>query len=108
MLNILFIIADLNYLILLFIRYGNLESRFVPRPDVIAMYHGDANAVDAMNQLRQNELRLETKWVTQDGNFQIATGTLGMTVVDVYCLSQHHGLISSSKYMLVFNFTVVF
>ena len=77
--------------------YGNLESRFVPRPDVVAMYHGDANTVDVLNQLRQNELGLESKWVTQDGHFRIATGALGMTVVDVYRLSQHHGLISSSK-----------
>ena len=60
-------------------------------------YHGDANAVDVMNQLRQNELRLESKWVTQDGNFRIATGILGMTVVDVYRLSQHHALMLSGK-----------
>ena len=49
------------------------------------------------NQLRQNELKLESKWVTQDGNFRIATGILGMTVVDVYRLSQHHALMSSGK-----------
>ena len=81
-------------------RYRNLESRFVPRPDLVAMHHGDANLVDVLNQLRQKELRLESKWVTQDGNFRIATGAIGMTAMDVFRLSQHHRIISISKFFV--------
>ena len=43
-------------------------------------------------------LALEKKWITQDGNFRIATGLVGMTVVDVFKLAQFHGLIPKGIY----------
>ena len=37
-----------------------------------------------MNSLKYLDgLALEKKWITQDSNFRIATGLVGMTVVDV-------------------------
>ena len=53
------------------------------------------------NQLRQDGLQLEKKWITQDGNFRLATGLIGMTVVDVYKLGQYHGMIQKGMVLFV-------
>ena len=73
-------------------RFGNVETRFVPRPEMVASYSRDANTVDVENHNRQGSLGLERKWVTQDGNFCMATGFMGMTTDDVHRLSQHSGI----------------
>ena len=88
----------------LFFRYGNLEARFIRRPDLVAKYSKDSNTLDNDNHLRQHLLGLERKWTTQDGNFRICTGVAGMTVVDVYELSKHHGMIDNGKF---YNFLLI-
>ena len=99
----IFIIYSYGWLFLTFVlsfsiyRYDNVETRFVPRPDIVANYHEDANLIDNLNQLRQDPLGLDRHWVTQVGNFHITTGVAGMTVVDVKSLSEHHGLIDTGK-----------
>ena len=75
-----------------------MDTRYVPRPEIIANYYRDANCIDMHNQLQQDGLALEKKWITQDGNFRIATGLVGMTVVDVFKLAQFHGLIPKGIY----------
>ena len=59
---------------------------------MVATYSTDANTVDVENHKRQGNLALEKKWVTQDGNFRIATGFMGMNTGDVQRLSQHSGI----------------
>ena len=74
-------------------RFGNIDVRYVPRPQVVSRYFNESNCIDMHNQLRQDGLRLEKKWITQDGNFRIVTGVIGMTVVDTMKLGQYHGLL---------------
>ena len=70
--------------------HGNSVSRFVPRPAVIANYFRDSNRIDAHNQSRQFDLRLEKCWVTRCGFFCINTSLLGMTIVDAWKAYCHH------------------
>ena len=91
-------------------RFGNLETCFVPQPDVVARFSRDANAVNNLNHLRQSILALEKVWVTQDGNFWIDTGLMAKTEVDVYQLSYHHGLVvTDGKHMsIVLSFSLIY
>jgi hypothetical protein len=48
--------------------------------------------------VRQYELALEKKWLTQDQFFRLHTTLTGMTVADVWKLASFHKLISTAKY----------
>lgn len=67
-------------------RYGNISERHVERPQLISLFFGASNRIDSWNHLRQYELALEKKWVTQCGYFRIFTTLTGMTVGDCYGL----------------------
>lgn len=72
---------------------GNTVHKFVDRPDVIARYFANSNAVDMHNQSRQGDLQLEKCWITTDGFFRIGTTLFAMTVVDcwkAYVYHLHH------------------
>ena len=64
--------------------YGNVVSRFIDRPQIIADYYEDSNVIDVHNQVRQSIIGLERNWVTQDGFFRIFTTILGMILTDAW------------------------
>lgn len=70
--------------------HGNTVSRFIPRPAMVADYFRDSNKIDAHNQVRQFELRLEKLWVSRCGFFRINTTLIGMVVVDAWKAYRHH------------------
>ena len=72
------------------------EIRYVDRPQVIDEFFNDSNSIDSNNQLRQFELALEKKWVTQDPYFRLTTTKIGMDVTDAWMLINHHGLFHAS------------
>jgi hypothetical protein len=56
-----------------------------------------SNCVDSHNNVRQYELALEKKWLTQDPFFRLHTTLTGITVTDVWKLASFHKLISNAK-----------
>lgn len=62
--------------------YGNVCTRNVLRLVICSRYFKYARMIDNHNQMRQHELALEKKWVTQDCWFRLYTSIIGMTVVD--------------------------
>jgi hypothetical protein len=52
--------------------------------ELLSDYFQDSNKIDAHNQARQYELKLEKYWVTHDGNFRMFTTVLGMTITDCW------------------------
>jgi hypothetical protein len=76
--------------------YGNICTRLVDRPDLIAKFFASSNVIDTHNQLRQFLLALEKKWLTQNAYFCLATTYLGINVVDTYHLANHHKIINVS------------
>ena len=68
------------------------EIRYVDRPQVISEFFNDSNSIDSNNQLRQSEIALEKKWVTQDPYFRLTTTKIGMDVTDAWMLMNHHDL----------------
>jgi hypothetical protein len=61
---------------------GNHSSCNIPWPYVIAKYFNESNCIDMHNHARQADLKLEKKWITNDGYFCIFTTILGITVID--------------------------
>ena len=53
-----------------------------------------ANMIDRHNQVRQFELALEKRWLTQNPYFRLHTTIIGINVVDCYKLSEHHDIIN--------------
>ena len=77
--------------------YGNICTRYVDRPQVISNFFSSSNVIDTHNQLRQDSLKLEKKWVTQNPWFRLATTLVGITVTDTFLLSTYHKLINLAK-----------
>ena len=71
-------------------RYGNTNSKYVPRPNVVSRYFADLNVIDSHNQSRQYDLHLEKCWVTRCGYFRLATTLFGICVVDSWKAYRHH------------------
>ena len=65
-------------------KFGNVCTRHVLRPHVIAMYFKYSNCVDVHNQARQFDLALEKKWLTMNPYFRLYTTMLGMIVTNVW------------------------
>ena len=63
-------------------KYGNLRTRAVPRPKIISDYFQESNNIDSHNQLRQAELKLEKRVLTNDCWLRIWTTLVGMTITD--------------------------
>ena len=59
-------------------------SKEVARPVGISRFFELSNWIDIMNQLRQDVLGLEMKWVTKNCWFRLFTSLFGMTVTDCY------------------------
>ena len=71
-------------------KFGNVKSRKVNRPDIIARYFKVANLIDVHNQLRQSALAMEEIWLTKDPWFRIISSIYGMTITDAFLLAKYH------------------
>ncbi len=74
--------------------FGNICTRFVDRPQVVSNFFAGSNVIDTHNQLRQDNLKLEKKWMTQNPWFRLATTLIGITVTDAYLLCNYHNVIN--------------
>jgi hypothetical protein len=61
----------------------------VPRPAVLTRFFRYSPRIDNHNQMRQGELALEERWVTQDCWFRLYTSLLGMHVTDLHLAVRH-------------------
>jgi len=77
--------------------YGNVMTRFVDRPQVISKFFQTSNVIDTHNQLRQNLLQLEKKWLTKNAYFRLLTTLLGINVTDSFLLANYHKIINSNS-----------
>ncbi len=74
--------------------YGNICTRYVDRPDVISKFFASSNVIDTHNQLRQDLLQLEKKWLTKNPFFRLTTTLIGINVMDTFLLASHHKVIN--------------
>jgi hypothetical protein len=72
--------------------YENLCARFIDCPDVISKFFETSNIIDMHNQLHQDLLQLEKKWLTKNPYFH-----LGVNVTDTFLLANHHGIINNTR-----------
>jgi hypothetical protein len=77
--------------------YNNVCVRKVDRPAIISQFFDNSNCIDSHNNVRQCELALKKRWFPCDPFFRIHTTLTGMTVTDVWRLSQYHKLITNKK-----------
>ena len=77
--------------------YGNIVTRFVDRPEVVSTFFKTSNAIDTHNQLRQDLLQLEKKWLTKNPFFRLSTTLVGISVTDAFLLSNHHKIINNGS-----------
>jgi hypothetical protein len=77
--------------------YNNVCVRKVDRPAIVSQFFDDSNCIDSHNHVRQFELALEKRWFTRDPFFRLHMILTGMTVTDVWRLSQYHKLIANKK-----------
>jgi len=77
--------------------YGNICTRFVDRPEAISKFFASSNVIDTHNQLRQDLLQLEKKWLTKNPFFRLATTLTGINVTDTYLLASYHKVINPSN-----------
>jgi hypothetical protein len=77
--------------------YNNVCVHKVDRPAIVSQFFDDSNCIDSHNHVRQFELALEKRWFTRDPFFRLHTTLTGITVNDVWRLSQYHKLITSKK-----------
>jgi hypothetical protein len=77
--------------------YGNVCTCNVNQPEVILNYFAHSNTIDVHNQLCQDLLKLEKKWIMQDPFFHLGTTMIGINVTDAYLLANYHGVINVSR-----------
>ncbi len=77
--------------------FGNICTHNVDRPQVVSNFFASSNVIDTHNQLRQDSLKLEKKWVTQNPWFRLATTYVGICVTDAFLLLTYHQVINVSK-----------
>jgi hypothetical protein len=77
--------------------FNNVCVCKVERPAIVSQFFDDSNCIDSHNHVRQFELALEKRWFTRDPLFHLHITLTGMTVTDVWRLSQYHKLISNAK-----------
>ena len=78
--------------------YGNVQIRLIDCPDIVSCFYKDSNLIDMHNQVRQSELALEKKWVTQCGYFRLATTLIGISVVDCWKLARYQDKITQDSF----------
>ncbi len=76
--------------------YGNIVTRYMDLPEVISNFFQSSNTIDTHNQLRQDLLQLEKKWLTKNAYFRLATTLIGINVTYAYLLANYHRIINTS------------
>jgi hypothetical protein len=76
--------------------HNNACVRKVERPAIVSQLFDYSNCIDSHNNVLQLELGLEKRWFTRDLLFCLHTNLTGMTVTDVWRLSQYQKLNSNS------------
>jgi hypothetical protein len=76
---------------------GNICTQFVDQPEVISIFFVSSNVIDTHNQLRQDLLQLEKKWVTKNPFFRLSTMLIGLHVTDAFLLANHRKVINISN-----------
>jgi len=74
--------------------FGNICSRYVDRPQVVSNFFASSNTIDTHNQLRQDNLKLEKKWLTQSPWFRLSTTLIGIVVTNSFLLCNYHKVIN--------------
>ncbi len=74
--------------------YGNVCTHFVHQPDAISKFFASSHVIDTHNQLCQDLLQLEKKWLTKSPYFPLTTTLLGINVTDTFLLANHHRIIN--------------
>jgi hypothetical protein len=74
--------------------YGNICTHFVDWPDVVSKFFASSNVIDTHNQLCQDLLQLEKKWLTKNPFFRLTTTLIGVNVMDTFLLASHHNVIN--------------
>jgi hypothetical protein len=64
---------------------------------VISKFFASSNIIDTHNQLRQDLLHLEKKWLTKNPFFCLSTMLIGVNVTDTFLLANHHKVINISN-----------
>jgi hypothetical protein len=67
--------------------FGNVVQRSVERPEILSGFFQKSNSMDKHNQLRQGDLALEKRWLTQDPYFRLHTTIISMFIVICFPLS---------------------
>jgi hypothetical protein len=77
--------------------FGSICTRFVDRPQVVSNFFAGSNVIDTHNQLRQDSLKLEKKWMTQNPWFHLAMTLISIMVTDAFLLCNYHKVINSGS-----------
>jgi hypothetical protein len=77
--------------------YNNVCVHKVDGPAIVSQFFDDSNCIDSHNHVCQFELALKNRWFTRDPLFRLHTTLTGMTVTDIWRLSQYHKPITNKK-----------
>jgi hypothetical protein len=77
--------------------FGNICTQYVDCPQVVSNFFAGSNVNDTHNQLCQDSLKLEKKWITQNPWFHLATTLIGITVTDAFLLCNNHKVVNTSS-----------
>ncbi len=70
--------------------FGNICSHYVDHPQVVSIFFAASHVMGTHNQLYQDNLKLEKKWLTQSPWFHLATTLIGVTVTDTFLICNYH------------------
>jgi hypothetical protein len=57
---------------------------------LLRVFFAASNVIDTHNQLHQDNLKLEKKWLTQSPWFRLATALIGVVVTNTFLLCNNH------------------
>jgi hypothetical protein len=74
--------------------YSNICTRYIDQPDVVSKFFALSNVIGTHNQLCQDLLQLEKKWLTKNPFFRFTTTIIGINSMDTFLLASHHNAIN--------------
>jgi hypothetical protein len=77
--------------------YWNACTHYVNQPEVISNSFAQSITIDVHNQLHQDLLKLEKKWITKHPFFCLGTTMIGINVTDTHLLANYQGVIGFKK-----------
>jgi hypothetical protein len=69
--------------------FCNAAQHLIECPEILLDFFQKSNNIDKHNQLRQGNLALEKRWLTQNPYFRLHTTIIGMFIVICFPLSFH-------------------